>query len=115
MFALLVRFDVLPGHLSAFDALVGQTLAGIAAAEPGTIVYATHRRVDRPTERIFYEAYLDQDAFLAHERTPHTRHFLIERGQHLAGDPEVWWLTGNGSTLDLRVGDGFPSLGQSGT
>ncbi len=103
MFALLVRFDVLPDHLPAFDALVGQTLAGIAATEPGTIVYATHRRADHPTERVFYEAYVDRQAFLAHEQTPHTRHFLAERGQHLAGDPEVWWLTGNGSSLDLRA------------
>ena len=102
MFALLVRFEVLPGHLPAFDALVQQTLAGIAAGEPGTIVYATHRQAERPDDRIFYEAYVDHDAFLAHEQTPHTRRFLAERGQHLAGDPQVWWLTGTGSTLDLR-------------
>jgi quinol monooxygenase YgiN len=103
MFALLVRFVVLDGHLPAFDALVAQTLAGITVAEPGTIVYATHRRDEHPDQRIFYEAYVDHAAFLAHEQTPHTRHFLAERGQHLASEPEVWWLTGNGSTLELRA------------
>lgn len=103
MFALIVRFEILPGHLPAFDALVAQTLAGIAADEPGTIIYATHRRDEPPDERIFYEAYVYHDAFLAHEQTPHTRHFLAERSQHLSSAPEVWWLTGNGSTLDLRT------------
>jgi len=92
MFALVVRFEVLDGHLDAFDALVSETLAGIAAHEPGTVVYVSHARPDRPTERVFYECYQDNEAFTAHEATPHTRRFLTERAQHMAGDPEVWRL-----------------------
>ena len=33
MLALVVRFDVLPDHLSAFDSLVTETVAEIAAHE----------------------------------------------------------------------------------
>ncbi|HEY5820830.1 MAG TPA: putative quinol monooxygenase [Propionibacteriaceae bacterium] len=93
LFSLVVRFTVLPDHLEAFDALVAETVRQIRRHEPGTASYLTHTRDERPDERVFYEAYADHDAFLAHEQTPHTRHFLAERGQHLAADPEVWWLT----------------------
>jgi len=88
MFALVV----LDGHLEAFDALVAETVAAIAEHEPGTVVYVSHARPDRPSERVFYECYRDEEAFGAHEATAHTRRFLAERTQHLSGDPEVWRL-----------------------
>lgn len=92
MYALVVRFRVRAGHLQAFDRLVAQTIRDIRSDEPGTVTYRSHERAEQPEERVFYEAYRDHDAFLAHERTPHVRRFLTERGQHLATDPEVWWL-----------------------
>ncbi|MGO9028106.1 MAG: putative quinol monooxygenase [Acidimicrobiales bacterium] len=104
MFALVVRFDVLPEHLGAFDSLVTETVAAIAIEEPGTVVYVTHLRPDRPTERIFYECYQDESAFEAHEAHDHTRRFLDQRSQHLACLPEVWRLrTADG----VIAGDGF--------
>jgi hypothetical protein len=51
MFALVVRFEVRPGHLPAFDELVAQTRADIAIYEPDTLVYTSHERADRPSER----------------------------------------------------------------
>jgi quinol monooxygenase YgiN len=93
MFALVVRFEVLVEHLDAFDALVEQTLLGIED-EPGTLIYLTHERSGTPGERVFYEAYADREAFDAHEAGEHTQHFLRERRAYLAGEPEVWWLTG---------------------
>ncbi len=93
MFALVVRFTVLEDHLQAFDALVAQTIEGIAAYEPGTVIYLNHQRAHHRYERVFYEAYDDREAFLAHEQTAHTQRFLAERSQHLAAEPEVWWLT----------------------
>jgi quinol monooxygenase YgiN len=91
--ALLVRFEVAPEHIAAFDELTARTLAAIANDEPGTIIYVTHERPDFPAERVFYEAYADQAAFDAHEAGPHTMAFLAERVQYLTSDPEVWWLT----------------------
>jgi quinol monooxygenase YgiN len=93
VFALVVRFDVLAEHVDDFDALVEQTLLGIES-EPGTLIYLSHVRTGSPNERVFYEAYADREAFEAHEATDHTRRFLDERMQHLAAEPEVWWLTG---------------------
>ncbi len=92
MFSLVVRFTVRAGHREAFDALVAETVEQIRELEPGTLVYLSHDRAERPDERIFYEAYRDQQGFLDHEQTPHTRRFLAERGQHLVGEPEVWFL-----------------------
>jgi quinol monooxygenase YgiN len=92
MFALVVRFEVLPDHIEAFDALVAETVPKIDAGEPGTAVYITHQRPERPAERIFYECYEDETAFNAHEAQEHTRRFLDQRDQHLAEPPEVWRL-----------------------
>jgi quinol monooxygenase YgiN len=110
MFALVVKFNILDGHHDAFDALVAETLAAIAANEPGTIIYASHSQVDEPNLRVFYECYRDHDAFLAHEATPHTRQFLAGRSQHLAADPEVWTLT-----PIVGAVDGTPLQGAGGT
>lgn len=93
MFALLVRFTVRAGHEDAFDTLVAQTLAAIAAEEPDTMVYASHTQPEEPQLRVFYECYRSHNAFEAHEATPHTRRFLAERTQHLTSPPEVWTLT----------------------
>lgn len=92
MFALVVRFQVHPDHILDFDDLVAGTLAGIRESEPGTQIYISHARREHPHERVFYECYADRDAFDAHERTAHTRHFLTARGEFLAAEPEVWWL-----------------------
>jgi quinol monooxygenase YgiN len=110
MFALVVRFSILPGHEEAFDALVAETLPAIAAKEPDTIVYASHTHADEPNVRVFYECYRTHDALDAHEAASHTRRFLAERSQHLASPPEVWTLTPiigaiNGTALR---GDGDP-------
>jgi quinol monooxygenase YgiN len=107
MFALVVEFEILDGHTQAFDALVADTVAAITRGEPGTVVYVTHTRSDKPHLRIFYECYRDYDAFAAHEQQPHTARFLHERDQHLARPPTVWRLqpaTGalNGSPLMER-------------
>ena len=90
VFALVVRFTVLPDHLEAFDVLVSDTLAEIALREPETLVYVSHERSERPHERVFYECYQSDDAFAFHEAQVHTIRFLQERGQHLVGPPEVW-------------------------
>ena len=92
VFALVVRFTVLPDHLEAFDTLVSDTLAQIVLHEPGTLVYLSHQRAERPYERVFYECYQNEKSFEAHEAQAHTIRFLHERSQYLAGPPDVWRL-----------------------
>ncbi len=79
MFALVVRFDLHPHLVTAFDQLMAGTVAAIRSAEPGTLVYICSRVVDEPAARIFMEVYTDRAAFEAHERTPATQRFLHER------------------------------------
>lgn len=92
MFALVVRFDLKDAtSAEGFDQLVAETVRGIEAYEPGTLVYATNRVEGEPLARIFYEVYRDRDAFEAHERQPHTMHFLSQRHQFVA-DARVEFL-----------------------
>ncbi|MDM3904309.1 antibiotic biosynthesis monooxygenase [Mycobacterium intracellulare subsp. chimaera] len=110
MFALLVRFSVRVGHEDAFDALVAETLAAIAAEEPDTIVYVSHTAADEASVRVFYECYQSHDAFQAHEAAPQTRRFLSERTQYLVHPPEVWTLAPVAGAINGRPlrGDGAP-------
>lgn len=86
MFGLAVRFTCRDAESAAgFDRLVAETVPEIRSHEPGTIVYAVHTVEGEPLQRVFYELYRDRDAFDAHEEQPHTRRFLAEREQYLAG------------------------------
>ncbi|WP_327148397.1 putative quinol monooxygenase [Nocardia sp. NBC_01329] len=93
MFALVVRFDLMDAEAAtSFDRLVEETAKGIRELEPGTLVYATHTVADAPLSRVFYEVYRDREAFEEHERQPHTRRFLAERGNYTS-DFRVEFLT----------------------
>lgn len=85
-FGLVVRFTLRDQDAAtAFDDLCAETLEGIKAQEPGTLTYVTHIPVDEPLVRVFYELYADRAAFEAHEAQAHTKRFLAEREQYLAG------------------------------
>ena len=93
MFGLCVRFTCKDqAAAEAYDRLVAETVEAIKDGEPGTLVYASHRVEGQPLQRIFYELYRDRAAFEAHEAAPHTRRYLDQRDQYLAGT-EVDWLT----------------------
>lgn len=78
MFALVVRFELRPEAVEAFDALTARTLEGIQG-EAGTLLYVTSMVADAPLSRVFMEVYADEAAFASHERQAHTRLFLQER------------------------------------
>jgi quinol monooxygenase YgiN len=93
MFGLSVRFTCKDeASAQAYARLVTETVEGIKAHDPGTLVYAVHTVKDQPLQRIFYELYRDKEAFDAHGAAPHTRRYLAERDQYLAST-EVDWLT----------------------
>src|SRR6266481_1756445 len=93
MFGLFVRFTCKDeAAAEAYDKLVAETLEGIKANEPGTLVYASHTVAGQPLQRIFDELYRDRAAFEAQEASPHTHRYLEERDQYLAST-EVDWLT----------------------
>jgi quinol monooxygenase YgiN len=106
MIGLVVRFRLRPGHEGAFDELMTETLRGIAR-EPGTVCYVVNEARDDPNERIFFELYLDDPAFDAHETAPHVQRFLAARRDHLAAEPEVTRVrTVSGTGIDLGEAGG---------
>jgi len=106
MFALVVRFDLVPGAGAAFDALVDETLGLIRAREQRTVIYACHQVEGAADARIFYELYEDRAAFDEHEAGEHVKRFLVEREQHLAGPPRVEFLELPGRFQPAMVGAG---------
>jgi quinol monooxygenase YgiN len=93
MIALVVRFDLLDEEAATrFDALATELIAQITANEPGALVYASHTVDGQPLARLFYEAYVDRDAFQAHQDAEHTKTFLAARTPLLA-DRRVEVLT----------------------
>lgn len=85
MLGLSVRFTLKDkGAAEAYDRLTAETIEGIRASEPGTIVYAIHTVEGQPLQRIHYELYADRAAFEAHGAAPHTRRYLAERAAYLA-------------------------------
>ncbi len=76
MYSLVVRFDVRPTALAAFDALVESLVEDIRALESGTLAYIPGTVADDPHARLFIEVYRDEDAFAAHEAQAHTQAFL---------------------------------------
>jgi quinol monooxygenase YgiN len=93
MFGLCVRFTCKDqASAEAYDRLVAETVEGIKAHEPGTLVYAAHTVKGQPLQRVFYELYQDEEAFHAHEAAPHTRRFLEQRDLYVTST-EVDWLT----------------------
>jgi quinol monooxygenase YgiN len=102
VFALIVRFDLRPKAVVAFDQLVGVTTARIRAEEPGTLLYLCHRVQDEPTARIFYELYRDREAFQIDEVQPHFKEFHAQRKALMAGPERVEFL-------DRLDGKGWPA------
>ncbi|WP_353946826.1 antibiotic biosynthesis monooxygenase [Streptomyces sp. HUAS MG91] len=91
-YALNVVFELRSAESAeAFDALVAETLEGIAD-EPDTLVYAVHTPEGQPLVRVFYELYADERAFLSHEGQPHVRRMVEERARHLVGAPQVLFM-----------------------
>jgi quinol monooxygenase YgiN len=85
MYALVVRFDVLPECLTEFDTLVKTTVAGIREHEDGTLAYVSSTVAGEPCSRVFIEVYRDEAAFAVHETTAHTLDFLARREPMIRG------------------------------
>jgi quinol monooxygenase YgiN len=93
----LIPEDPLKPELArGFDELVDRTVREIGENESGTLAYLVHDVSDAAASRVFYELYRDREAFDEHERQPHVKRFLTERGAYLVGDPVVWWLSPTG-------------------
>jgi quinol monooxygenase YgiN len=48
-------------------------------AEPGTLAFVIHRSPNDPHEFFLYEQYRDQEAYQAHQQTPHFKDLVLAR------------------------------------
>ncbi|WP_223145108.1 putative quinol monooxygenase [Actinotalea subterranea] len=105
-FGLVVRFTLREGQAEAFDALMRETVAGIAEHEPRTLVYAVHALEGEPDVRIFYELYTSEAALAEHESQPTTRRFLDSVGEHVSRVEvqRLHLVTGTGITDTVAPG-----------
>ncbi|MCP9952840.1 antibiotic biosynthesis monooxygenase [Actinomadura madurae] len=76
-------YTLLDGRESAFDRLAADLVKAALAAEPETLIFASHEVVGAPTQRIFYQLFRDEAAFAAHRRQPHLQRFLAESRTHV--------------------------------
>jgi len=70
MFHVVVRIEVKRERLEDFLALVRDDFTG-TRKEPGNLRFDVLRQNDNPLKFALYEVYRDEDAFKAHQQTPH--------------------------------------------
>ena len=71
MVSLIFRAKMKPGKEDEAIQKMTAMVEAVKANEPGVLLYAFHRPVEDPSELVFFEAYVDDDAFKAHGQTPH--------------------------------------------
>ena len=59
------------GNGDALAALLSEQAAVVRNAEPGCLVYRLHRSTKEPELFLFYEMYVDDEAFDLHRKAPH--------------------------------------------
>jgi quinol monooxygenase YgiN len=102
MYALVVRFDCRnEASANRFDELAADVVRQIAEKEPGTLAYATHRVEGEALARVFYEVYLDRDAFDRHERADHVQRFHAQKEPLLVSTRVEYLVPGSRKGLDL--------------
>ncbi|GAC1544880.1 MAG: hypothetical protein NVS2B17_26590 [Candidatus Velthaea sp.] len=84
MFALVVRFELVPELAAEFDSLMAETVSAIRFSEPGTVSYVCCKVNDSEFSRVFMEIYDSQQAFEAHEQASETVRFLRLRKTMIA-------------------------------
>jgi quinol monooxygenase YgiN len=63
----------------ALAALLSEQAAVVRNAEPGCLVYRLHRSTKEPELFLFYEMYVDDEAFDLHRKAPHVAAYRQRR------------------------------------
>ncbi|MEM9129304.1 MAG: putative quinol monooxygenase [Pseudomonadota bacterium] len=74
-FAVLVRFQVKPDHMSTFLQLIRENSETSLAEEPGCSRFDVLTDPDRPNQVFLYEIYNDRAAFDLHLTSDHFKQF----------------------------------------
>jgi len=77
-YVLLVELRVKPGNVEAFTEKVLANAAAARSSEPGCRHFDVIVDPQDPTRMMLYEIYDDEQAFQAHQQTPHFKRYLAE-------------------------------------
>ena len=75
MITFVVRCRLQDGKQQESERLIAELVAAVEAQEPSAVGYAFHRNVRDPNELLLVESYASNDAFLAHNTSPHMLRF----------------------------------------
>ncbi|MCI4663815.1 MAG: antibiotic biosynthesis monooxygenase [Neomegalonema sp.] len=75
MYVVVVRFEIAPAYVSAFEDRVRQQARNSLANEPGCRRFDVAIDPENPRQILLYELYDDRAAFDAHLTTPHFADF----------------------------------------
>ena len=90
---LIANISILPGFEEEIKKAI-ITLATETRKEAGCELFLVNTRNDSPQKIVFYEIYLDQEAFDQHGTYVHTQQFFeIVKGKIENAKPEVIFLT----------------------
>jgi (4S)-4-hydroxy-5-phosphonooxypentane-2,3-dione isomerase len=78
MFIVCARLTAIPGREEEIVEAM-RAVVPASRAEPGCIAYIAHRAVDDPRSFMFYEQYVDEAAFAAHQATEHYQTWVAGR------------------------------------
>lgn len=84
MFAVVVTFQIKPGHLEAFLPLMLTNANTSLNEEPGCTQFDVCTDPNQPDEVFLYELYDDEAAFQAHLKSAHFLRFDRETGPMIA-------------------------------
>jgi quinol monooxygenase YgiN len=79
MIVLMVRYRVKPGEMDYVVDALREMRERIRTDEPGCALFQVSRSREDPNALLLYEQYYDEDAFDAHNRTPHFEEIVLKR------------------------------------
>src|SRR5215813_10535912 len=100
-------YTLIDGHAEEFDRLAQAVVERVKALEPDTLAYIVHGVPSAPLQRILYEVYRDETAFVEHGQQPYIQEFEEERKPHV--------LATNVIELGVRQAKLSPLGGQQGS
>lgn len=86
--AIVVRYQAVAGKGDEVAALLGRHVAA-SRAEPGCVDFVALRTTEDPDAFVLYEHYTSQEAFAAHQVSPHFTGIAVARIRPLLADRSV--------------------------
>ena len=86
--AINARLNVKPESIEQFLNFA-KVIVAASNLEPGCLVYNLYQEVGKPSNFIFYEVYINQEAIDFHNSTDHFKTFIGQITSILDGNPKI--------------------------